>query len=268
MTLKLAHIGTINTLEKLSVNGDLDFCLLPMCKYSEYKQYFVNQLKQGRFVIGDNLVAEGETIPTDELVKIALELNITELIIPDIIGNKQKTDEMRKDFLDKYYNDCFQSEIRLMSVVQGSSLDEYMQCFNELNNDDKIHTIGLPFRMKFFKFKDMHKDLLHAYNRLLFLNLIKDKVKKPIHCLGCNSIMELLAINKLGFVRSLDSKILARYSKNKEEIEYGHEKKPEVKLFITDKLDNSQIQYIKINLWKLDELLSEQETKQKSLNTN
>lgn len=253
--IKLAHIMPIENIE-LSAKGEIDFCLAPLCDNEQYAKYYIKQSLMGRHVILDNLIAEGKPIPTETMVKIAFEISPTEFIIPDVIGNKYETDKMRKEFLDRFYVRFKEKGIKLMAVVQGDILNEYLSTFEEINNDERIDTIGIPFRMKtVIKYAKVFKDIEQGRNRVDFLNIIKDKVKKPIHCLGCNSVDELIKLNKMNFVRSCDSKLICRYVLNNEIIR-GDNMKPVSKVILENPLSEMQTYLVNYNILKLKELLN------------
>ena len=246
--MKIAFISTINSLNEISSLGDIEFCLAPFCKNSFYKRYFQYTHK---YVILDNGVAENILISNEELVDLAIEMKVSEIIIPDIIGDYNKTKIMREDFLKKYYSKLKESNIKIQSVVQGKIIDEYEQSLKELNCDYRIDVIGIPFRINYALFNNKTSEENHMLNRLLFLNTFI--FFKPVHCLGCNLLLEIKHLSYLNNVRSIDTKLISRYGLNNKIFNFDDKIKPKEKLFIDKDLNNNQIGISIQNINKLRE---------------
>jgi hypothetical protein len=246
--MKIAHITTINALDK--IESEILFCLAPYCKNESYKKFFKNSHK---FIILDNSVAEDELISDEELVNLAIELNVSEIIIPDVIGDYEKTKKKRDSFLNKYTAKLAANNIKIMSVVQGNNLNEYEKCLKEIHSDMRIDTIGIPFRIEFANFYNKTKEENHMLNRLVFLNHMN--FFKSIHCLGCNLPSELKYLNYIKQVRSCDSKLMSRYGLNEKIFEFTDKEKPKQKLFLDKDLTDKQIKITIKNIEKLNEEL-------------
>lgn len=249
--MKLAFITPTNALKQISSLGDIEFCLAPYAlRDKKYKQYFIDaKKKEGRYVILDNGVAEGDLISNEKLVNLAVEMKVDELIIPDVIGDNKQTKIMRKKFLERYYDILKSSNIKIQSVIQGNSFGEYLGEVVELDCDDRIDVIGVPFRMNYCKFNKTNDRKNCMFNRIMFLKFI-DKVEKPIHMLGNNLSIELTMIDNTK-VRSCDSKLMARYGLSGKIWDWDDDDKPEKKLNITDKMTKEQIKLTIENINKL-----------------
>ena len=240
--MKLAFIAPTNALKHISSEGDIEFCLAPYClKDKKYKQYFIKARKNYRYVIMDNGAAEGDIIDNDEYVKLAIEMRVREIIIPDVIGNMKETILKLYSFISKYGWLLKENDIKLHAVIQGRTFKEYAEMYELLINEPSIDVIGIPFRMNFNQLKFV-SEYDRALNRLYFLDNIVT-IKKEIHCLGSNNIYEIIELNKRPYVRSCDSKLIARYGKalkilNKEDVY-----KPKEKIEMDEKLNNKQIKY-------------------------
>ena len=245
--MRVAHITTINTLTIANSYNDILFCLAPYCKNKKYKQFFKSIQK---FIIIDNGVAENILISDKKLVGLAIEIKANEIIIPDIIGNYEETKNKREKFLNKYYQILKKNKIKIQSVIQGDTIEEYEQCLAEVNKDTRIDVIGVPFRINYCKFKNKTKNENCMLNRIYFLNT--HNFYKPVHCLGCNLLQELKRLQNFNGIRSIDSKLVARYSKALRYLNFNDKNKPKVKLYITDELNDKQKQCLQINLDKLE----------------
>jgi hypothetical protein len=249
--MKLAFIAPTNSLNKISDKGDILFCLAPCClEDKKYKEYFKYTYK---YVIMDNGAAEGDTINNDEYVRLAIEMEVDEIIVPDVIGNMQETIEKLYFFIEKYGWLLHQKEIKLHAVIQGKNYEEYKIMYDLLLSEPSIDVIGIPFRMNFNGLK-FNTEQDRAINRLLFLDNI-EVIQKPIHCLGSNNIFEIYELNKRPFVRSCDSKLIARYGKNLQLINKYDQYKPKEKIEMNDKLTFKQRRYTLKNINKLRKIL-------------
>lgn len=247
--MKIAHISTINSLEQISSKGDIEFCLAPYCKNEDYKKYFKSSRK---FIILDNGVAEDILISDEDLVELALSMLVDELIIPDVIGDYKKTKKMREKFMDKYYAKLNDAGIQIQSVVQGKTLKEYEECLKEISEDSRINTIGIPFRINYADFKGETKEQNNMSNRIFFILIFE--FFKPIHCLGCN-LPEEFEVLKHMKIRSIDSKLMARYGLNMKIFNFNDKEKSKKKLFVDKDLNDAQIKCAIKNIKKLKESL-------------
>lgn len=250
--MKLAFIAPINALKEISSKGEIEYCLAPYLKYPKYKKYFIEQIKKKKYIILDDSIAEnGGVLKPRELVDLAININASEIICPDVIGNKLKTDVLRENFLDEYYEKLKVRNIKIQCVIQGKTWAEYIASYLTLLSDDRVDVIGVPFRMFYAKFKGMTKEQNNMWNRLLFLNYIC--CQKPIHMLGCNIPLELVLVTQKGCsiycnIRSCDSKLMARYGMSKKLFSTDDETKPEKKFEITDNMTKAQIEWAVKNI--------------------
>jgi len=251
--MKLAFISTINSLDKISILGDIDFCLAPYLKYKRYKEYFK---KSKKYIIIDHGVAEDMRIPAKTYVNRAISIGANEIIVPDKIGDYRESMKLKEQFLSKFYSVLKKNNIKIMGVVQGKTIHEYMQYLLELEKDKRIDVIGVPFRMNYAKFNNTTKDENHALNRLMFL-FATMPISKPIHLLGSNLPYELVTVIEAHIhnVRSCDSKLMARYGLNNKIWKYSDRRKPKKKLYITDKLSDEQISCAITNIKKIQEVI-------------
>jgi hypothetical protein len=157
-------------------------------------------------------------------------------------------------FISKYGWLLKENDIKLHAVIQGKTFKEYTEMYELLINEPSIDVIGIPFRMNFDSKKIDERE--RAKNRIYFLDKI-EKVNKEIHCLGSNNIKEIFELNKIPYVRSCDSKLIARYGKALEIINKEDEYKPEEKIEMDDELDSKQIRYAIKNIKLLGEILND-----------
>lgn len=258
MNMQIAHIAPYNALNQVSSLGDIEFCLAPYAlTIPEYKQYFIKAKSKGRFIILDNGVAEDVLISDDKLVKLAIELKVDELVIPDVIGDYKKTKTKRIKFLDKYYQKLKDNNIKLMSVIQGKSIIEYQRNYAELLIDDRIATVGIPFRMMYanFALTKSTKEGQCYLNRVIFVGNYARGYYKPIHLLGCNLPIEMIVHSRMDLVRSMDSKLMMRYGMSKKMFTQDDFQKPKQKVYIDKAVTNDEIDIAVKNIEKLQKEL-------------
>jgi len=246
--MKIAFITTTNSLNQISSLGDIEFCLAPYCKDIKYKQYFIDAKKKGRYIIMDNGIAEDNLISNKNLVNLAIEMKVNEIIIPDKIGDFNHTLKAKNKFLEQYYDVLHQNNIKIQGVMQGNAFHEYLKAFLDLEKDKRIDVIGLPFRMNYCQFNETTKDENHMWNRIMFLEYIKSY--KPMHLLGNNLPQELMCITNPQ-VRSCDSKLMARYGLNEQIWDFDDKSKPRKKLYVNSKMITKYVDYTIKNIEKL-----------------
>ena len=249
--IQFAFITTNNSLKDISVEGDIHFCLAPFCKDISYKNFFKYNSK---YVLLDNGVAENILISDLELVDLAVEMNVNELIIPDVIGDYKKTKKKRNDFLKKFYDKLDRHDIKIQSVVQGSTLDECKQCLKEIQSDSRIDVVGVPFRMNYAEFYGKTKEENQMLNRINFIKT--NNFLMPVHLLGCNLLQEMVEFYYYKGVRSMDTKLISRYAMNNQNLNYNDKVKPKKKLFIDDKMTADEIRKTKLYIEQIRKKLS------------
>jgi hypothetical protein len=192
---------------------------------------------------------------TTDIVNLAIEMKVNEIIIPDFISNYKKTKKMREDFLDKYYLILHKAGIKIQSVIQGNNIDEYEENLRELHKDFRVDVIGVPFRMNYTNFNNKTKEENNMLNRLLFLNTFL--ILKPVHCLGCNLMEEIKRLSYINVVRSIDTKLLSRYGLNNKMFKWEDKVKPKKKLYVDKDLTDKQIKLTIQNINRLQKEVEE-----------
>jgi hypothetical protein len=250
--MKLAYIAPTCALNQVSSLGNIEFCLAPYAlKDKKYKQYFIDAKEKGRYVIMDNGVAENDLIDDNKMTDLAIEMKVDELVIPDTIGNYEKTIQQREEFLIKYYYKLKKSNIKLQSVIQGNTYSEYLCDYEQLEQNEFIDVIGIPFRMDYCWANDANsREQNGCFNRVLFVATVANG-RKPIHLLGCNCSKEIFLFNEVSRIRSMDSKLMCRYGKAKRIYDSEDTEKPTEKIYINDKLTKAQIKCAVKNIIKL-----------------
>ena len=207
--MKISHELPISLFPHSQTWNDYEYCLpIFMDKYSEYREFFLEARKQGRFIIMDNSLFEGyhHTIP-DLLEKI-------HLIEPDIfIVPDEWNDSIITAKNAKYWKQLSLPErTNLMVVLQGKTVNEihllYQTCLDlgythfAVNHSSMVYqelggsenslanqSVGRVMLIEYLKSQDMIKDYHY------------------IHLLGASTPQEFTYYrdNHLNLINSVDT---------------------------------------------------------------
>ena len=215
-----------------------------LCKTNpQYRSYFSNIKRNynDAYVILDNNANEGCLCSGIELINTAYDIFADEMVCPDEYHNAKETINKTKAFLDEHYDKHIKNKFNTMAVLQGETEEDFLTCYNEFINDDRINILGVgyrnlkkPFGDKMNKLtpeqwikdgvSDFHllkrelteDTLFYTLSRIFFLRnilnykMLHDKNKK-LHMLGLYNPYELSLYKKclseyqLGFIRGCDS---------------------------------------------------------------
>jgi hypothetical protein len=235
----ISHEVPISLLYQSRFFNDYDYCLSHLMRdNSFYRNYFYDSLKKDREIIIDNSIYEGKNLEDETYQQIIMNLclqsnnSLSQItyIIPDVWSDKDNT-------LENFYKWQKETEknkipAKKMCVVQGKTLSEMYECFEEMVSCEDIDYIGIPFASKAYEASDITERLSlnpkkvtlwekWSWGRTQFLFHIRNheifKLKKEpfIHLLGCSLPSEFIRyfvlhdIYKLTdislFIRSLDT---------------------------------------------------------------
>lgn len=104
----------------------------------------------GNFFIMDNSLIElGYPLPLDQCIKAAAIMQATYTVLPDYLGDMQKTIDASKRAIEDLTPedwDIFDSNklSSFMGVLQGKTLDELMHCASELLSLSEVTALSVP----------------------------------------------------------------------------------------------------------------------------
>lgn len=195
--MRLAIIPPIAYLKDFSTNYHL--VLAQLYKSSEpYRLFYRECKKKGDFIIMDNGAAEnGQSIDSEDLYLLALELRPNVLVCPDVLRDADKTMVTTNRFLDAHAKSLIDHRIQLMAVPQGSTRKEWYDNFVWFDADPDVRWLGIS------------KYVAGAFpTRLDALELIKHSVSKKCHLLGmADDVNVIKEEKKFKFVRSTDTAV-------------------------------------------------------------
>lgn len=189
--MKVSHELPLCLLNKSKEWNDYEFCLPTYWfKSEEYKRHYLNAKKEGRFIIADNGLFEGDSFTEKQLIDFVNELQPDIFVIPDVWN-----DAFQSYRNAKYWYNIIKEQLpektNLMAVLQctdyniGSSLyQEYM--------DLGLRHIAFNHSSTAYQQFFPHKNLsiskmmgrIYFINKLLENNIIYPNVHH--HLLGCS----------------------------------------------------------------------------------
>lgn len=176
-------------------------------EHPTYYKYFVNALREKRFVILDNSIFELGTAfdakvfaeKIEKLVKDAGGKSETLMyVIPDVLDSRTGTIRNMNSFLKEYPD----LPGRTMAVAQGETMEDLIQCFAQIRKKKGIDRIGISFNCQayedFFqksgafnpeKADELERLTVWKKGRQVFLEMLHhlgylDGVE--VHLLGCS----------------------------------------------------------------------------------
>lgn len=208
--------------EYLQLTTDADFHMSlyqEIMKKDEYAFFYREVRKAGKFVIMDNGAAEKVNPSWEELLHGYDTTNPTEIILPDVVGNKDETLRRTSAAYDAFCQKDLHEKYQFMCVPQGSTFQEWLDCMDEMMTQECVTTLGVSK----FVTKLLSEELQNVNIRLECVDAIKQTAKRhgivcpQIHLLGCYytpyEVGEIEAAFP-GVVRSTDSAIAYVYSRN------------------------------------------------------
>jgi len=205
--MKFSFETPINYLNKIDKEQDYLFILAHHLSNKKYYDYCKNSTK---YKILDNGCYElGESIPSKKLLELANEIRVDVIIIPDKLFDKKRSLQLEKEFF-KLYNKSFYN-FKLMKVVCGNNLNEYLNSLLEVAEDKNVDIIGLS-----------KSRTIIAPNLTYLMNYIEDNCKtsqaafKEIHLLGLSHPYELIEASNYNKIKTCDTGLPINFAfKNK-----------------------------------------------------
>jgi hypothetical protein len=195
--MKVAIIAPVDMLE-LAALTDYHLVLPHMVTESKIYERFYTDVEG--FKILDNGAAEPEGLSGDPsyLHDIGLHTGCHELVVPDALGDCERTIRLARSF----ERSVRRRDFSYVGVAQGGTLAELVKCVNYFSHCDWIDTLALP-------------RIINKIHKTQRFNPIEPLMKEyapnfpgGVHCLGASSwIREVVAIDELGLVRGIDTSL-------------------------------------------------------------
>lgn len=253
--MKFYCIPPNNHLELMD-EGDRYFCLAHHYIQNEkYKKRFLALRSQSPkvWITLDNSAAEHSLVTEDVLLSIVGELKPDEAIAPDVLFNKEETIKNFKSFVSKMYNKGFLSHTSIFACPQGSTKEEWLQCYLEMAASPFVRCIGLSKIAVPKCWNNAEGDTMIGVSRNQCIQELDKKswLGKPIHLLGMGEHNEFdyYLKHKTPCIRSSDSCYSVLAALNGIDFEQGDlTRVPTTNEYFEATLTEAQIQLAKKNV--------------------
>lgn len=229
-------------------NDDYHLCLAQSIGVdTRYTEFYCEQIQRGHFVILDNGAAEGSVASIEELYEKAVDMEASELVLPDVFFESGATAAAAEYALNYLTKNRYLGGV--MAVPQGRSLLQWVQCAVEITKMG-VNSLGIP------------KNLVHSlgprgrYMAILSLTstLKVLKLTRPqLHLLGCWTDPREVGIihgANLG-VRGVDSRLPYLYAAEGWLLDPDeHPKPPKKEMDFSDSSVDSDLLWRNIKRWK------------------
>jgi hypothetical protein len=163
----------------------------------------------GEFTYLDNSCFElGESLDNDILYEWFTRLEPNYVVLPDVLGDKKRTLERSLEFVNDYPDTI----IHGMPVIQGSTPDEMIECYNDFMKFEVGHEggiLGFPIIGIPFVYSWIDKDpTLQANERIKLLEKMdKECINKSLkhHLLGTWQAREFAHYRNYDWIHSIDT---------------------------------------------------------------
>lgn len=198
-------------LERYVLESDYHLTLgIPSCMGNkDYLNVYGQAKLRGDKITMDNGAAEGSPIVLETMNEYAKIIRANEIVLPDVLGNRDRTVDAIENYLAKYPR--IHTLYKCMAVVQGTGLRQLIWMVHYLADRKEIKTLGLPRILTQSLGKEeasVRIDLANTIERL-------HPGRFEIHFLGANPQWpgELLAVSRYaGHVRSMDTSMPFNYA--------------------------------------------------------
>lgn len=196
--LPTKHLKTLGEL------NDYNFSLAHLVGNEEYLTYY---RENNKYTICDNSAFElSKPLAAPEVVRAASLLKAQEIVAPDSFGSGHDTIASTNEFI-KYLDDSGHlGKFRVMGVVQGANVPDWVNCLVHMRDNPHIDVIGFSY----LGCKSFHEDVTNARVGAVRLATLEGGagLKKNIHLLGMGgNPIELKVQKDIETVRSCDTSL-------------------------------------------------------------
>jgi hypothetical protein len=206
--IKVSHEVPFCLLEKSREFNDYDYCLPHlMDENEEYRNFFYESKKLGRYIVMDNSLHElGEAYNSDRLLYWISEIKPNEFIVPDVW----------EDYTASVRNAKLWSQIELpegvmkVAVVQAKSLHEAILC-TQSYKDFGYKKIAYSYGASYYNEVCPHpnKDFGKAIGRFMVISYLCNEYVLTefdrVHLLGTASPIEFGLYKNIKCIESIDT---------------------------------------------------------------
>lgn len=244
--MRIATISPVPLL-KWSRTSNIHLILPELCYRSEYIAYVKEMKARGDYIILDNGAAEGQVPTWPKLVQLAIEFEVDELVVPDVMLDAATTAEMARVFRGHAMEiKSSLPNVKFAGVVQGRNTQDWQRLLLEYLNGvlmDYISVYHFPRCMN-WQYHNQRVRFLEAMWHSGWL-----PAEAQVHCLGASDwIKEVVALAALP-IRSMDTSKPVVFGLARHEIEFHPEDIQRQDDFFNLTADLVQEEYIDHNVF-------------------
>lgn len=186
--IKVSHIVPKGALDYIQ-GRDFYMCLANIAvKDKEYRDFYKKQRANGAFILLDNGAAEHDQITMQQILEVAMDINVNELVLSDTLCNCDETISKSIEAIKYYRESGYRGQF--MFVPQGDNFNEWKRCFDIMMTNHDISTFGIS------KFMTSHfNDPKARLKAIQYMESVLPTGHVDVHLLGChNNIMEISEI--------------------------------------------------------------------------
>jgi hypothetical protein len=211
--MRLALIPPVSLLGA-TFRTDYQLMLPQLCDNPTYAGAYRSHCKDPRtYVILDNGAAEGHAPNKIELLQYANRFKVDEIVLPDVLGDMNKTLELSRECLDYMHMTTTIKQFNTMFVCQGADQFEFVERADIAARWPEVTSIGIP-----------RHTLVTCDNKLARVSIANilqsgERFNKQIHFLGASPFSpteaKLLAdpsVTTQRLVRGMDTSMPFNYA--------------------------------------------------------
>jgi hypothetical protein len=171
----------------------------------EFGRVFDSARTRGDYIILDNGANEGSQAQPEGLFSYARILRANEIVLPDVLGDRDKTIQAIDAFLAKHTT--VNSMYKFMAVLQGTTMRQIIWSARYLSEKPMIKVLGVPRLLAAALGQSCRIDIANHIERSM-------PGRFQIHLLGANPLWpgEVRAAAKYaGHIRSMDTSMPFNY---------------------------------------------------------
>lgn len=187
--IKVSFIAPTKLMHEYGSRGDFNLVLAHLL---DDKDYLFEVIDSGLPIYLDNgLFENGVSVPLEELIDKALELDAEYVFAPDVLYNRKETEEnigKAYEMLEEKKKLKPLAKTKLAAVVQADNRKDYLESYQAMVEDERVDLIGLSILSIPKSFQEVTGTDNISLNRIhCLLDLEKMSVHKDCHLLGAGS---------------------------------------------------------------------------------
>lgn len=256
----VSHEVPVDFLYESRQFNDYDYVLPHLLdKDTQYKEYFLNSKRVGRYIIMDNSLHElGSAYDSERLIYWINKLEPNEFIVPDVWEQHIPTLENAKEWKKLQENKTISPDTTLVAVAQGKTYSDILTCVDELIHNYGYKKVALSYGASAYNeiFPHPNPYIGKMLGRIYTVSKLAEKEwmrETKLHLLGCTLPQEFSYYNdpKFSFIESLDtSNPIIHGIMGIEYKDYGLNKKLSMKIDTIQETKNKNIVYTNVDKFK------------------